>query len=117
MHAQAGNSGSELLTGVTGRLTPFRRRVRQRQSVVRTLLQDHPQAQIMLTEGGMLQNEKQAALRSYIADTVRVVGDPRVHAIASTGYPGDSEDGHPTKEQSISIANDLLPQVRAVMHW
>lgn len=85
--------------------------------LVRTLLQDHPQAQIMLTEGGMLQTEKQAALRSYIAETVRVVGDQRVHAIASTGYPGDSVDSHPTKEQSVSIANDLLPQVRAVMHW
>jgi hypothetical protein len=81
--------------------------------LVRTLLQDHPQAQIMLTEGGMLHTEKQAALRSYIAETVRVVGDPRVHAIASTGYPGDAVDSHPTREQSISIANDLLPQVRA----
>jgi hypothetical protein len=85
--------------------------------LVRTLLHDHPQAQIMLTEGGMLHTEKQAALRSYIADTVRLVGNQRVHAIASTGYPGDSVDSHPTREQSISIANDLLPQVRAVMHW
>ncbi|RZT09475.1 GDSL-like Lipase/Acylhydrolase family protein [Duganella sp. CF402] len=85
--------------------------------LVRTLLQDHPQAQIMLTEGGILRDEKQAALRGYIADTVRRVGDLRVHAIASTGYPGDDIDGHPTKEQNLSIVNDLLPQVRAIMHW
>jgi lysophospholipase L1-like esterase len=85
--------------------------------LVHTLLQDHPQAQIMLTEGGILRDEKQAALRSYIAETVRRVGDLRVHAIASTGYPGDDIDGHPTKEQNLSIVNDLLPQVRAVMHW
>jgi len=86
-------------------------------SLVRMLLQDHPQAQIMLTEGGILRDEKQAALRSYIAETVRRTGDQRVHAIASTGYPGDAIDGHPTKEQNVSIVNDLLPQVRAVMHW
>lgn len=91
--------------------------VRAYVSLVRTLLQDHPQAQIMLTEGGILRDEKQAALRDYIAETVRRVGDQRVHAIASTGYPGDAVDGHPTKEQNVSIVNDLLPQVRVVMHW
>ncbi|MTV39900.1 bifunctional acetylxylan esterase/glucomannan deacetylase AxeC2 [Duganella radicis] len=86
-------------------------------SLVRMLLKDHPQAQIMLTEGGILRDEKQAALRSYIVETVRRVGDPRVHAIASTGYPGDALDGHPTREQNVNIVNDLLPQVRAVMRW
>ena len=30
---------------------------------------------------------------------------------------GDADDGHPTKEQSVSIVHDLLPQVQAVMHW
>jgi lysophospholipase L1-like esterase len=86
-------------------------------SLVRTLLQDHPQAQIMLTEGGILRTEKHDALHRYIAETVQRVADPRVHAIASIGYPGDDLDGHPTREQNISIVNDLLPQVRAVMHW
>jgi len=85
--------------------------------LLRLLLKDHPQAQIMLTEGGILQGEKQAVMRSYIAETVKRIGDPRVHAIASTGYPGDADDGHPTKEQSVSIVHDLLPQVQAVMHW
>lgn len=84
---------------------------------VHTLLRDHPQAQIMLTEGGILTGEKQAALRSYIEETVRRAGDPRVHAIASTGYPGDDKNGHPTREQNLSIVNDLLPQVKAVMRW
>jgi lysophospholipase L1-like esterase len=85
--------------------------------LVRTLLKDHPCAQIMLTEGGILSGEKQAALTGYIAETVQRVGDPRVHAIASTGYPGDVTDGHPTREQNVKIANDLLPQIRAIMHW
>lgn len=86
-------------------------------SLVRRLLQDHPQAQIMLTEGAILHSEKQAALHSYIADTVRIVADPRVRAIASTHYPGDAIDAHPTRAQHASMADDLLPQVRAVMHW
>src|SRR5450830_191695 len=86
-------------------------------SLVRRLLQDHPQAQIMLTESSILHSEKQAALHSYIADTVRILADPRVRAIASTPYPGDALDAHPTREQHASMTDDLLPQVRAVMRW
>lgn len=86
-------------------------------SLVRTLLQDHPQAQIMLTEGSILYGEKQAALRSYIADTVRLVADPRVRAIASSHYPGDATDAHPTREQHLNMVDDLLPQVREIMRW
>jgi lysophospholipase L1-like esterase len=86
-------------------------------SLVRRLLQDHPQAQIMLTEGSILHSEKLAALHSYIADTVRIVADPRVRAIASTHYPGDALNAHPTGEQHVKMTDDLLPQVREVMHW
>lgn len=86
-------------------------------TLVRTLLRDHPQAQIMLTEGSILRGEKQAALHSYIADTVRLADDRRVRAIASAHYPGDATDAHPTREQHVRIADDLLPQVREVMRW
>lgn len=84
---------------------------------VQTLLRDHPQAQIVLTEGGLMTGEKRVALVEYIAETVKRVGDKRVHAIASKPYPGDADDGHPTREQTVDIANDLLPQVRAIMGW
>lgn len=84
---------------------------------VQTLLKDHPQAQIVLTEGGLMTGEKRVALIEYIAETVRRVGDKRVHAIASKPYSGDADDGHPTREQTVNIANDLLPQVRAIMKW
>ena len=84
---------------------------------VRTLLKDHPQAQIMLTEGALLTGEKKRELVAYIAETVKRVGDKRVHAISSQAYPGDADDGHPTREQNVGIANDLLPQVRALMRW
>jgi len=84
---------------------------------VRTLLKDHPQARIVLTEGGLMTGEKREALIAYIAETVKRVGDKRVHAIASKPYPGDADDGHPTREQTVDIANDLLPQVRSIMNW
>lgn len=84
---------------------------------VRTLLKDHPQARIVLTEGGLMTGEKRVALIEYIAETVKRVGDKRVHAIASKPYSGDADDGHPTREQTVNIANDLLPQVRSIMNW
>ncbi|SEN26097.1 GDSL-like Lipase/Acylhydrolase family protein [Duganella sp. CF517] len=84
---------------------------------VRTLLKDHPQARVVLTEGGLMTGEKRVALIEYIAETVKRVGDKRVHAIASKPYSGDADDGHPTREQTVDIANDLLPQVRAIMGW
>ncbi|USX16333.1 GDSL-type esterase/lipase family protein [Oxalobacteraceae bacterium OTU3CAMAD1] len=84
---------------------------------VHTLLKDHPQAQIMLSEGGLVTGEKRVALIEYIAETVKRVGDKRVRAIASKPYSGDADDGHPTREQTVNIANDLLPQVRVIMNW
>ena len=84
---------------------------------VRTLLKDHPQARIVLTEGGLVTGEKRLALIEYVAETVKRVGDKRVHAIASKPYSGDADDGHPTREQTVNIANDLLPQVRTIMNW
>ena len=84
---------------------------------VRTLLKDHPQAHVVLTEGGLMTGEKRVALIEYIAETVKRVGDKRVHAIASKPYSGDAGDGHPTREQTVNIANDLLPQVRTIMSW
>ncbi|MET0268560.1 MAG: bifunctional acetylxylan esterase/glucomannan deacetylase AxeC2 [Duganella sp.] len=85
--------------------------------LVRTLLADHPQAQIVLTEGALLTGEKKAALVEYLGETRRRVADARVHLVASQAYPGDAQDGHPTRAQTDAIANDLLAPVRAIMHW
>lgn len=85
--------------------------------LVRTLLADHPQAQIVLTEGALLTGEKKAALVEYLGEVKRRVADARVHLVASQAYPGDAQDGHPTRPQTDAIANDLLAPVRAIMHW
>lgn len=84
---------------------------------VRTLLTDHPQAQVALTEGALLTGEKKAALVAYLAETVRRVDDKRVRAIASVTVAGDAQDGHPTREQNADIAKGLLPQLQAIMRW
>lgn len=84
---------------------------------VRTLLQDHPQAQVALTEGALLTGEKKAALVAYLAETAQRVGDRRVHTVASSIAAGDALDGHPTREQNAAMANGLLPQLRAISGW
>ncbi|RSZ59433.1 SGNH/GDSL hydrolase family protein [Massilia atriviolacea] len=86
-------------------------------ALVRTLLRNHPRAQIVLTEGAMLDGARKAALRRYIAATIGRVGSARVHAAASQHHPGDATDAHPTKAQHAAMARELLPQLRAVTGW
>jgi lysophospholipase L1-like esterase len=85
--------------------------------LVLTLLANHKHAQIVLTEGAILNGDKKAALIDYIAETVKRVDDKRVHIATSTNYPGDKTDAHPTKEQHAAMAKDLTPQLKAIMKW
>src|SRR4029077_6597241 len=65
-------------------------------SFVRAIRGRYPAAQLLLTEGAIVNDEKDPArpqktvLRGYIAETVRRVSDPRVQAIESTHYAGDA---------------------------
>ncbi|WUR11656.1 bifunctional acetylxylan esterase/glucomannan deacetylase AxeC2 [[Empedobacter] haloabium] len=86
-------------------------------ALVRTLLRDHPRARIVLTEGAILDGEKKTALRAYIDETIRRVGDARVSSAVSRHYPGDAVDAHPTRAQHAAMAADLVPQLRAAMGW
>lgn len=79
--------------------------------LVQRLLALHPNAQIALTEGAILNGEKKAALQEYLRETTQRVKDNRVHIIPSTYYPGDTCDAHPTKEQHAAMAKDLAPLV------
>jgi len=84
---------------------------------VRTLLRDHPHAQVALTEGAILKDEKKAALTDYIAETIKTIKDARVHAVASLHHPGDDLNGHPTTPQHAAMAAELAPPLRALMGW
>lgn len=91
--------------------------VREYVRLVQALRRDHPQARIVLTEGAILSGGKKAALRGYIDETIRRVGDARVAHVDSRHYPGDAADAHPTREQHARMAQDLVPQLRRLMGW
>ncbi|HEX8611594.1 MAG TPA: bifunctional acetylxylan esterase/glucomannan deacetylase AxeC2 [Telluria sp.] len=91
--------------------------VKAYERLVRTLLRNHPHAQIVLTEGAILSGERKAALAGYIAETIELTGSARVHAAVSLHHPGDAADAHPTKAQHAAMARELVPQLRAVTGW
>jgi lysophospholipase L1-like esterase len=84
---------------------------------LRTLLANHPQARIVLTEGAILNGAKKRALTAYIAETVRRIGDARVSAVPSRHHPGDRQDAHPTGPQHAAMARELTPRLRRLMGW
>ena len=85
--------------------------------LVNQLLTDYPQAQIALTEGAILNGDKKAALIDYIRETISRVDGIRVHQVTSPHFPGDEQDAHPTKTQHAAMAEDLTPQLKALMDW
>lgn len=89
-------------------------------SRIRTL---HPKASVLLTEGAMVNDftdptrPQKSRLRSYLAETVERLADPRVAVFASQYYPGDACDPHPTRDQHAAMARDLEPVVRRTLGW
>lgn len=86
-------------------------------TLVNQLLRDYPKAQIALTEGAILNGDKKATLIEYLRETISRVNNSRVHQVTSPHYPGDEQDAHPTKAQHAAMAEDLTPQLKALMHW
>jgi lysophospholipase L1-like esterase len=90
---------------------------------VRAIRARYPGAEIFLTEGAMVNDDadsrrpQKTVLRGYIAETVRRLADPRVHAVDATHYPGDRCDSHPTRDQHDAMARDWEPVLRAALQW
>jgi lysophospholipase L1-like esterase len=90
---------------------------------VRAIRAAHKDAYVLLTEGAIVNDEKdpsrpqKTVLRDYIAETVRRAGDPRVQAVPATHYPGNDCNPHPTRAQHEAMARDLEPVVRALTGW
>jgi lysophospholipase L1-like esterase len=90
---------------------------------VRAIRARHPRAQILLTEGAIVnddadpQRPQKTVLRGYIDDTVRLAADPAVRAAPARHYPGDARNPHPTREQHAAMARDLEPIVRELTGW
>lgn len=86
------------------------------QSLITRLQTLHPKAQIVLTEGAILEGDKKAALTHYL-QTIVNESQGKVSYIPSQHYPGDVKDAHPTKDQHQSMAKDLTPRLRELMAW
>jgi hypothetical protein len=90
---------------------------------VKRIRVSYPDAQVLLTEGAMVNDEvdpnrpQKRTLREYLAETVRRVADAKVQVIESRHYPGDRCDAHPTGDQHQAMARDLEPEVRRVAGW
>ncbi len=82
----------------------------------------HPEAQIAITEGAIVNNnnpqhQAKATLRAYLQEVEQRAGGGRVHFLPATHYPGDDCDAHPTAEQHAAMARDLTQQLRPLMGW
>lgn len=86
-------------------------------ALLKRLLELHPQAQVALTEGAILNGEKKATLSGYLQETQRQLRDSRIHLVPSEHYPGDDCDAHPTKAQHAAMADDLIPHLKQLMGW
>jgi lysophospholipase L1-like esterase len=85
---------------------------------LRRVLGDHPHAQIALTEGVLLDGDKKTALIGYLKEATARVGSARVHLLAPMAHQsGDAVNGHPTTSQHAAMAEELLPQLRAISGW
>jgi lysophospholipase L1-like esterase len=84
--------------------------------LIKRLRQLHPQAQILLTEGAIVNGEHKAALQEYLNQVVRKAEDTKVSFTASNHYPGDNCDAHPTADQHRQMADDLKPVVEALFN-
>jgi lysophospholipase L1-like esterase len=84
---------------------------------IQKLRGNHPQAEILLIEGSILNGENKTTLVDYLAETVKRVSDRKVHQGKSSYHPGDASDAHPTKEQHALMAKELTKQIKQLMDW
>lgn len=80
----------------------------------------YPAAQVLVTEGAIVTDEKRpqrSTLCRYIDRAVAEMRDAKIHAIRSTRYPGDAFDRHPTSAQHRQMARDFEPIMRSILGW
>jgi len=84
---------------------------------VNKILSDHPNAQVVLTEGPMLGGEEKPTLVDYLEKTKIRVGSDQVHVLEATRYPGGPCDFHPGKAEHAAMAADIIPPIKHIMGW
>ncbi|MGC4066029.1 MAG: SGNH/GDSL hydrolase family protein [Polyangiaceae bacterium] len=81
----------------------------------------YPMAHLFITEGAIVddtpERPQKTVLRRYLKEVARRLADPHVHVVEAQHYPGDHCDPHPTAAQHAMIAEELLPNLKAVLGW
>jgi lysophospholipase L1-like esterase len=91
--------------------------------LVKAIRRAYPDAQVLVTEGAIVNDESDPARRpkttlgEYLDEAVRRLADSRVRHVASEHYPGDACNAHPTRGQHRLMARDLEPVLRSVLGW
>ena len=84
---------------------------------VRRIRSLYPDAHIFLTEGAILEPPEKTRLVEYLHATRDRLGDPRLHVVPATHYPGDACDAHPTRAQHAAMAEELEPVIARALGW
>lgn len=90
--------------------------------LVATLLQDHPTAKLVLTEGALLDDSNpermaKSTLQNYLYQVQKLSKSDRVYVVPSRKYQGDACDAHPTKQEHANMAEDFEQPLRNIMGW
>jgi lysophospholipase L1-like esterase len=82
-----------------------------------TLRADYPAAQILITEGPMLQGQAKTTLVDFLQQICKQLNDEKIMYYASIHAGGDAQDAHPTLAQHQQMAAALTAYIRTLMHW
>jgi lysophospholipase L1-like esterase len=85
--------------------------------LIDALRADHPKADILLTEGAILNGDRKKALTAWLNEVASRRADPQLHYVPSAHYPGDETDAHPTRAQHAAMAGDLVREIGRVPGW
>lgn len=89
---------------------------------IKKLLVDHPSAEIVLTDGPMLNNndektQHKSLLLEYLYQTQKSSKSDRVYVIPTRTIAADECDAHPAAAGHAQIAKDFEPLIRNLMGW
>lgn len=90
------------------------------EALLQRVMTVHPDAQIVITEGAMLNDADplkphRSLAKQHLQTVVKKLDSNKVRYLESRHYPGDSSDPHPTQAQHASIASDFLAPIQQLL--
>jgi len=89
---------------------------------IRKIQRDSPNARIFLLDSPMLtdtpgQSPKRTVLHAYLQEIARAINSPQIQLAPVKHYEGIPGNGHPTRVDHESMAQELEPQFRKELNW